>query len=251
MRRNILLFILVCMATLATKAVAQHTITFCGDTVTSVRISENNGYLECKPYIEDREMVFPPEAWIDYMTWKDGRQILLERKAKRTKTTAIDSNTWLHLDSLMAEIGICRPTTAANLSITEQTLHKYITRRSIRKRYGHAYLFDLYKDQVTLENFDQWLTTQYETHKDTNTILIRTDDPFSIRIDITLKNNKHRFVSIWRYGSELPYYLDGRDNFNLNIYRHLCALMPKTFDFSYEDVQKRLIIAYFDYLINK
>ena len=78
----------------------QPTMTFRGEKVSSVKIAERNNYFDRA----DHEMVYPPEAWVEYSMFWDNSKILLERKAQRTKTTPIDSSAWLHLDSLLAEI---------------------------------------------------------------------------------------------------------------------------------------------------
>lgn len=234
MRIYRLLAILVYIVT-SLSAAAQHTITLRGDTVTSVTIKENNSY--CDRSKRPPEMVYPPSAWVGYMAWDGKHQILLERNARCTKSTEMDSATWLQLDSLMAEIGVSRPATAADLGITEKVFKKVLSERKVVA--------------ASLEDFDQWLVKQYEEHKDTNSIFIITDAFIHINIEITLCHGKTKYVSMWRYSPEYPISFNGRDYFNLNLYRHLCALMPKTFDYSYEDFQRRLIFSYLEYLVNK
>lgn len=234
MRIYRLLAILVYIVTSLSVA-AQHTITLRGDKVTSVTIKEDNSY--CDRSKRPPEMVYPPSAWVEYMAWDGKHQILLERNARCTKSTEMDSATWLQLDSLMAEIGVSRPATAADLGITEKVFKKVLSERKVVA--------------ASLEDFDQWLVKQYEEHKDTNSILIITDAFIHINIEITLCHGKTKYVSMWRYRPEYPISFNGRDYFNLNLYRHLCALMPKTFDYSYEDFQRRLIISYLEYLVNK
>lgn len=234
MRIYRLLAILVYIVT-SLSAAAQHTITLRGDTVTSVTIKEDNSY--CDRSKRPPEMVYPPSAWVGYMAWDGKHQILLERNARCTKSTEMDSATWLQLDSLMAEIGVSRPATAADLGITEKVFKKVLSERKVVA--------------ASLEDFDQWLVKQYEEHKDTNSIFIITDAFIHINIEITLYHGKTKYVSMWRYSPEYPISFNGRDYFNLNLYRHLCALMPKTFDYSYEDFQRRLIFSYLEYLVNK
>ena len=234
MRIYRLLAILVYIVT-SLSAAAQHTITLRGDKVTSVTIKEDNSY--CDRSKRPPEMVYPPSAWVGYMAWDGKHQILLERNARCTKSTEMDSATWLQLDSLMAEIGVSRPATASDLGITEKVFKKVLSERKVVA--------------ASLEGFDQWLVKQYEEHKDTNSIFIITDAFIHINIEITLCHGKTKYVSMWRYSPEYPISFNGRDYFNLNLYRHLCALMPKTFDYSYEDFQRRLIISYLEYLVNK
>lgn len=234
MRIYRLLAILVYIVT-SLSAAAQHTITLRGDKVTSVTIKEDNSY--CDRSKRPPEMVYPPSAWVRYMAWDGKHQILLERNARCTKSTEMDSATWLQLDSLMAEIGVSRPATAADLGITEKVFKKILSERKVVA--------------ASLEDFDQWLVKQYEEHKDTNRIFIIRDAFIHINIEITLCHDKTKYVNMWRYSPEYPISFNGRDYFNLNLYRHLCALMPKTFDYSYEDFQRRLIISYLEYLVNK
>lgn len=234
MRIYRLLAILVYIVT-SLSAAAQHTITLRGDTVTSVTIKEDNSY--CDRSKRPPEMVYPPSTWVGYMAWDGKHQILLERNARCTKSTEMDSATWLQLDSLMAEIGVSRPATAADLGITEKVFKKVLSERKVVA--------------ASLEDFDQWLVKQYEEHKDTNSFFIITDAFIHINIEITLYHGKTKYVSMWRYSPEYPISFNGRDYFNLNLYRHLCALMPKTFDYSYEDFQRRLIFSYLEYLVNK
>lgn len=234
MRIYRLLAILVYIVT-SLSAAAQHTITLRGDTVTSVTIKEDNSY--CDRSKRPPEMVYPPSAWVGYMAWDGKHQILLERNARCTKSSEMDSATWLQLDSLMAEIGVSRPATAADLGITEKVFKKVLSERKVVA--------------ASLEDFDQWLVKQYEEHKDTNRFFIITDAFIHINIEITLCHGKTKYVSMWRYSPEYPISFNGRDYFNLNLYRHLCALMPKTFDYSYEDFQRRLIFSYLEYLVNK
>lgn len=234
MRIYRLLAILVYIVT-SLSAAAQHTITLRGDKVTSVTIKEDNSY--CDRSKRPPEMVYPPSAWVGYMAWDGKHQILLERNARCTKSTEMDSATWLQLDSLMAEIGVSRPATAADLGITEKVFKKVLSERKVVA--------------ASLEDFDQWLVKQYEEHKDTNSIIIRTDAFIHINIEITLCHGKTKYVSMWRYSPEYPISFNGRNYFNLNLYRHLCALMPKTFDYCYEDFQRRLIYSYLEYVVNK
>ena len=92
MRIYRLLAILVYIVT-SLSAAAQHTITLRGDTVTSVTIKEDNSY--CDRSKRPPEMVYPPSAWVGYMAWDGKHQILLERNASCTKSTEMDSATWL------------------------------------------------------------------------------------------------------------------------------------------------------------
>ena len=238
---------------LAFPAVAQpqHTITLRGDTVTSVTIKEDNSYCDRgSDHKWPPEMVYPPEAWVGYMAWDGNHRILLERKAKRTKSTEMDSTTWLHLDSLIAEIGVSRPASAADLGITEKVFKKVLSERKLKRWFYRHYYLSI-DEAASLEDFDQWLMKQYEEYQDTNSIFIITDAFIHVNIEITLRHGETKYVSMWRYSPEYPISFNGRDYFNLNLYRHLCALMPKTFDYSYEDFQRRLIISYLEYLVNK
>lgn len=225
-------------------ALAQHTLTFRGDTVRSVRIAEDNNYFDQRI----REMVFLPAAWVEYSPFWYNRRILRERKAHRTKTTPIDSTAWLHLDSLLAEIGVSRNATAADLGITDKMLKKGMRARWL-DRSDRVYLHYVIPDQVTVDNLDRWLEAQYEKNKDTNCILIISDAFGFITVDVWLGGDKHKYFSLYRYVDELLYIWDGTNRYNLNTFRHLCALMPKTFDFSYEDFQKKLIYEFLKYLI--
>lgn len=222
---------------------AQHTTTLMGDTVECIRIVESNSYLDHK----DHETVYPPEARIEFLL-PEKRQILLERKASRTKTTAIENATLTHLDSLMTEIHKSRPATAAELGITDKmlknTLHDKAVREIVRR-----YFYDDLLERVSVEHFDRWLASQYEEYKDTNTTLIIADYFFEIHVEIVLKNHNKTYIIYRRFSPELPYLFNAHNRFNLNTYRHLCALMPKTFDFSYRDFQKQLIITYIKQLI--
>lgn len=214
---------------LAFPAVAQHTITFHGDTVIGVRIEEDNSYCDRSgPYTFYPEMVYPPEAWIEYMAWNGKLQILLKRNAQRTKTTEMNSTTWLHLDSLMAEIGINRLVTAADLGITEKMFNK------------------IARGRATYEEFNKWLAKKYEEYEDENIYTILTDAFGIIRIEIMLQGGTKKIVSLWKDHPDMPIDFGKRQFFNLHFYRHLCALMPETFDFSYEDFLRRLIIYYYD-----
>ena len=214
---------------LAFPAMAQHTITLLGDTVIGVRIEEDNSYCDRSgPYTFYPEMVYPPEAWIEYMAWDGKLQILLERNAQRTKTTEMDSTTWLHLDSLMAEIGINRLTTAADLGITEKMF------------------YSIAGGMASYEGFNKWLAKKYEEYKDENTYTLMTDAFGIIRIEIMLKGGTKKIVSLWTDFPNMPIDFGERQFFNLHFYRHLCALMPETFDFSYEDFLRRLIFYYYD-----
>lgn len=225
---------------------AQHTIRFHGDTVFSIKIAESNSYLEWKTMGDFHETVYPPEAWIEYSpTWNE--QKLLKRNSQRTKTTRIDISAWSHLDSLLSEIGVSRLATAADIGITEQMLKKALHSWTAIKRYKRWERACI-QDFNTIEKFDRWLVKEYEENKDTNVFSIMTDTYGFINVEITISPKKKTNVSIWRHYPDKPYHLDGRNRFNLNIYRHLCALMPKTFDFSYEDFQKKLIMAFFEYL---
>lgn len=236
---------------LAFPAVAQHTITLRGDTVTSVTIKEDNSYCDRgSDHKWPPEMVYPPEAWVGYMAWDGNHRILLERKAKRTKSTEMDSTTWLHLDSLIAEIGVSRPASAADLGITEKVFKKVLSERKLKRWFYRHYYLSI-DEAASLEDFDQWLMKQYEEYQDTNSIFIITDAFIHVNIEITLRHGETKYVSMWRHSPEYPISFNGRDYFNLNLYRHLCALMPKTFDYSYEDFQRRLIISYLEYLVNK
>ena len=247
MRIYRLLAILVYIVT-SLSAAAQHTITLRGDTVTSVTIKEDNSY--CDRSKRPPEMVYPPSAWVGYMAWDGKHQILLERNARCTKSTEMDSATWLQLDSLMAEIGVSRPATAADLGITEKVFKKVLSERKV-KRWFYRHYYMSADVAAFLEDFDQWLVKQYEEHKDTNSIFIITDAFIHINTEITLCHGKTKYVSMWRYSPEYPISFNGRDYFNLNLYRHLCALMPKTFDYCYEDFQRRLIYSYLEYVVNK
>lgn len=218
-----LLIVLICFA-ISTPTAAQHTITLRGDTVIGVRIAEDNAYFDRNEF----EMVYPPEAWIEYMAWGGNKQILLKRNARQTKTTEMDSTTWLQLDSLMAEIGINRLTTAADLGITKKMFNK------------------IARGRATYEGFNKWIAKQYETYKDGNIYTIATDAFGRIHIKIMLKGGKEKHVSVWQDFPNMPIDLDNGQYFNLNFYRHLCALMPKTSDFSYENFLKQLIIYYYD-----
>lgn len=245
-----LFIVLICFA-ISTPTAAQHTITLRGDTVTSVTIKEDNSYCDRgKGYTWPPEMVYPPSAWVGYMAWDGKHQILLERKARRTKSTEMDSATWLHLDSLMAEIGVSRPATAADLGITEKVFKKVLSERKLKRWFYRHYYLSI-DEAASLEDFDKWLMKQYEEYQDTNSILIITDAFIHINIEITLRHGETKYVSMWRHSPEYPISFNGRDYFNLNLYRHLCALMPKTFDYSYEDFKRRLIISYLEYLVNK
>lgn len=126
MRIYRLLAILVYIVT-SLSAAAQHTITLRGDKVTSVTIKEDNSY--CDRSKRPPEMVYPPSAWVGYMAWDGKHQILLERNARCTKSTEMDSATWLQLDSLMAEIGVSRPATASDLGITEKVFKKVLSEK--------------------------------------------------------------------------------------------------------------------------
>ncbi len=66
---------LLCL-TAALPAAAQHTLTFRGDTVTWIRIEEDNSYREW----DSHERVFPPEAWVEYYPIFN-EQMLLKRNA--------------------------------------------------------------------------------------------------------------------------------------------------------------------------
>lgn len=88
------------------------------------------------------------------MAWDGKHQILLERKARRTKSTEMDSTTWLQLDSLMAEIGVSRPATAADLGITEKIFKKVLSERKL-KRWFYQHYFMSIDEAATLEDFDQ------------------------------------------------------------------------------------------------
>lgn len=235
--------VLVCI-TISLPTAAQHIITLRGDTVMSVKIAEHNDYFDMRI----REMVFPPEAWVEYSPFWYNSRILRERKAHRTKTTPIDSIAWLQLDSLLAEISVSRNATAADLGITDKMLKK-----GMRARWfdwsDRAYLHYIIPDQVTVDNLDQWLEAQYEKNKDTNCIRITTDASGFITVDVWLGGDKHKYFSLYRYDDELLYIWDGTNRYNLNTFRHLCALMPKTFDFSYKDFQKKIIYEFLKYLI--
>ena len=224
----------------------QPTLTFRGGKVYSVKIAESNNYFDRK----DHEMVYPPEAWVEYSMFWDNSQILLERKAQRTKTTPIDSSAWLHLDSLLTEIGICRPTTAAELGITEKMLKKWTKARWL-ERNDRGYLRYTIPDQVTVANLDLWLAEQYEQYKDTNTVTITTDAFGFFTVEIWLGGKKTKDFSVLKDELAEPYFFNGRNCYNLNTYRHLCALMPKTFDFTYEDFLKQIVYEFFQYLIEK
>ena len=225
---------------------AQHMLTFRGDTVQWIRIKEDNRYMDWNPNPDRREMVYPPEAWIEYMPlWN--KQHLLKRNSHRTKTTEIDSTAWVHLDSLMAEIGMCRPATAADLGITERMLKKTLRSWAAKKMFKYWERYCIHKFN-TLEEFDRWLVKQYEENKDTNCFSYMTHNFGFINIEIGINYKKTINVCIWRYYLAMPYQLDVLNRYNLNIYRHLCVLMPKTFNFSYEDFQKNIIMVFFEYL---
>lgn len=246
--KNLVIF--VCF-TLSLSAEAQHIITLRGDTVTSVTIKEDNSYCDRgRAYKWPPEMVYPPSAWVGYMAWDGNHRILLERKARRTKSTEMDSVTWLQLDSLMAEIGVSRPATAADLCITEKVFKKVLSERKV-KRWLYRHYYMCVDEAVSLKGFDQWLMKQYKEYNDTNSIFIITDAFIHINIEITLRHGKTKYVSMWRHSPEDPISFNGRDYFNLNLYRHLCALMPKTFDYSYEDFQRQLIYSYLESVVNK
>ena len=249
MKKYRLFAILVCIAT-PLPTTAQHIITLRGDTIKAVTITEDNSYCDRDGDVWPPEMVYPPSAWVEYMSWGGNHQMLLERKARRTKSTEMDSTTWLHLDSLIVEIGVSRPATAADLGITEKVFKKVMSERKVKKWFYRHYDMSI-DEAVSLENFNQWLMKKYEENKDTNTIFIITDAFIQIQIEIILCHGKTKNVSIWRYSPEYPISFDGRDYFNLNLYRHLCALMPKTFNYTYEDFQRRLIISYLESLIYK
>ena len=240
------LFILLCLtAWLPTEA--QHPLTFRGDTVHWIKIAEDNSYMDWDPNPDRREMVYPPEAWIEYLPlWN--KQQLLKRNSRRTKTTEIDITAWVHLDSLMAEIGMCRLATAADLGITERMLKKTLRSRAAKKRFKYLEM-DCIREFNTLEEFDRWLARQYEENKDTNCCSYMTHNFGFINVEIGINYKKTTNVCIWRYYPAMPYQLNGLNHYNLNIYRHLCALMPKTFNFSYEDFQKNLIMVFFEYLV--
>ncbi len=205
-----------------------------------IKIEEDNSYLDWN----DREMVYPPSAWIEFFPMWDNRQILLARKAKRTKTTTMDSTTRLHLDSLLIELSVSRPASAADLGITEEMIRKYVKDRDVRKSWSRNSRENISHLVETggLAKFDRWLNKLYEENKDC--VLIVTDDFGFIKINIDAKT----VISFWRYNPDRPYDLPG-SHFNLHIYRHLCALLPKTFDYSYETFQKRLIYNYFELLV--
>lgn len=167
MRIYRLLAILVYIVT-SLSAAAQHTITLRGDTVTSVTIKENNSY--CDRSKRPPEMVYPPSAWVGYMAWDGKHQILLERNARCTKSTEMDSATWLQLDSLMAEIGVSRPATAADLGITEKVFKKVLSERKV-KRWFYRHYYMSFDEAVSLEGFDQWLMKQYEEYKDRKSVV--------------------------------------------------------------------------------
>lgn len=224
-------------------AAAQNVITFRGDTVNWVRIEEDNSYLDWT----DHEMIYLPSAWIEFFPkWHD-RQVLLARKAQRTKTTTMDSTTRLHLDSLMIELNVSRLATAADLGITEKMIRKHVRDRVVRKGFSwdsRSILYYLVKTG-DLAKFDRWLNKLYEENKNSNQISMVIDDFIFININI----NDKTVIRLWRYYPDRPYNLHG-DHFNLNIYRHLCALLPKTFDYSYETFQKTLIYNYYEFLVN-
>ena len=224
-------------------AAAQNVVTFRGDTVNWVRIAEDNSYLDWT----DREMIYMPSAWIEFFpTWRN-RQVLLARKAQRTQTAEMDSTTRLHLDSLMKELNVSRLATAEDLGITEKMIRKHVKDRAVRKgfsRNSRSILYHLVKTGG-LAKFDRWLNKLYEENKDSNQISIVTDDFIFININI----NDKTVISLWRFYPDRPYDLHG-NHFNLNIYRHLCALLPKTFDYSYETFQKTLIYNYYEFLVN-
>lgn len=227
-------------------AVAQNVITFRGDTVRWIKIAEDNSYMDWDPNPDRREMVYPPEAWIEYFPlWN--KQQLLKRNSRRTKTTEIDSTAWVHLDSLMAEVGMCRLATAADLGITERMLKKTLRSWAAKKRFKY-WERSCIRDLNTIEEFDRWLVKQYEEHKDTNCVSVMTHNYGFINVEIGINYKKTINVCIWRYYLAMPYQLNGPNRYNLNIYRHLCALMSKTFDFSYEYFQKSLIMDFFEYL---
>ena len=239
------LFILLCL-TAWLPATAQNIITFRGDTVRWIKIAEDNSYMDWDPNPDRRETVFPPEAWIEYLPlWN--KQQLLKRNSRRTKTTEIDSTAWVHLDSLMAEIGMCRLATAADLGITERMLKKTLRSWAAKKRFKY-WKRDCIREFNTLEEFDRWLAKQYEENKDTNCFSVMTHNYGFINVEIGINYKKTINVCIWRYYLAMPYHLNALNRYNLNIYRHLCALMPKTFDFSYEYFQKSLIMDFFEYL---
>ena len=145
-------------------AVAQQTITFRGDTVMWIKIEEDNSYLDWN----DREMVYPPSAWIEFFPMWDNIQILLARKAKRTKTTTMDSTTRLHLDSLLIELSVSRPASAADLGITEEMIRKYVKDRDVRKSWSRNSRENISHLVETggLAKFDRWLNKLYEENKD-------------------------------------------------------------------------------------
>lgn len=222
----------------ASATVAQDSIVFRGEKVTWVSISEDNSYRDW----DSREYVYPPNAFVEYRPYNMTR-MLLKRKARRTQTSEMDSSALHHLDSLMAEIGVCRPATAADLGITEKVFKKTLSEWKVKRWLNRHYLED-----ISLEGFDQWLMEQYEQFKERGILVISSDKFGYIRIHFNLAHGKTGYVSIWRDGPEEPFVSNSGYNFNLNLYRHLCALMPKTFDYSYEDFQRRLILSYLEHL---
>jgi hypothetical protein len=222
----------------------QHILTYRGDTVRFITISEDNSYCD---RLDNHEMVYLPSAWITYDYVYRNEQRLLERKSRRTKTTPTDSTSLLLMDSLIAELSVCRMATAADLGITEKMIHKTMSSREKRRLFGSNY-YKYDRNRYYLKDFDRWLAKLYKNYCDTNCVTIITERYFQIKIQIELRNFKQKHISFWRYHPEDPIYVNSRNFFNLNIYRYLCALMPKTFDFSYEDFQKRLIFAYFNHI---
>ncbi len=236
------LFILLCL-TAWLPATAQNIITFRGDTVRWIKIAEDNSYLDWN----DHEMVYLPSAWIEFFPTWDDRQVLLARKAQRTQTTTMDNTTRMHLDSLMKELSVTRPASATDLGITEKMIRKHVKDRVVRQSFSRNSrdILSYHVKTGGLAKFDRWLNKLYEENKDSNQVLFVTDD----FVFINIKINDKTVISFWRYYPDRPYNLHG-DHFNLNIYRHLCALLPKTFDYSYETFQKTLIYNYFEFLVN-
>ena len=234
------LFLLLC---LPVRALAQPQLQ--GREVTYIEIKEDNAYLDH----EDREIVFPPEGRL-MIDLRSNKQKLLPHGKERTRTMPIDSTLLPHLDSLLAELPQCRPATAADLGITQKTLHKVLSNRFLRKDLGlfsSPWEIKYTRKGLTVEKLDRWLAMKYEEYRcDSNLLLIVTDMQISIQMEITvMPGYEKKHFSFWRYEPLFPYLLDGRQYFNPNVFRHLCALLPKDFGFSLEELQQSIIEQFY------
>ncbi|MBR1549952.1 MAG: hypothetical protein IJ634_04875 [Bacteroidales bacterium] len=216
-----------------------------GRKVTYIKIKENNSYLDWK----DKEFVFPPEGRLILDFWSHEQKFLPHGK-ERTRTMPIDSTLLPHLDSLLAELPQCRPTTAANLGITQKTMRKVLSNWFLRKDLGlfsPIWEIKYTREGLTVENLDRWLAQKYEEYRcDSISFHIITDMQISIGMEITVMPGAERkYISFWRYEPLFPYFLDGQQYFNPNVFRHLCALLPKGFGFSLEELQQTIIEQFY------